>query len=137
MGNRYLIEKYDTDQRMLGGADPATRNKVRMWIHAAEGTFMIHALSITYARWFAPKAFQDQPSEMKEFEKGLAVNVGKDLDWLNGELKGRRFLAGDVSFTYLPTYLAGFVLGNLRWAELHLRICFFFSLSKLKTSGRC
>ena len=95
MESRYLIEKYDTDQRMLGGADPATRNRVRMFIHAAEGTFMPHALAITYARWFAPKSFQDQPEQMKEFEKGLAVNVGKDLDWLNGELKGRKFLAGE------------------------------------------
>jgi glutathione S-transferase len=80
---------------MLGGQDPAIRNKVKTWIHASEGTFMIHALAITYARWFAPKPFQDQPDQMKEFEKGLAINVCKDLDWLDDELKGRKFLAGE------------------------------------------
>jgi len=56
---------------------------------------MPHALAITYTRWFAPKPFQDQPEQMQELEKGLSINVSKDLDWLNNELKGRKFLAGE------------------------------------------
>lgn len=63
----------------MGGKDEAVRNKVRMWIHAAEGTFMVHCLAITYARWFAPESVQ-KSGELKELEKGLAINVGKDLD---------------------------------------------------------
>ncbi|CZR59089.1 related to GTT1-glutathione S-transferase [Phialocephala subalpina] len=90
----YLIEKYDKDGKLMGGKDEAVRNKVRMFIHAAEGTLMVHCLAITYARWFAPESVQ-KSGELKELEKGLAVNVGKDLDWLNSELEGKKFLAGD------------------------------------------
>lgn len=90
-----MIEKYDKSDRLLGGGDPAVRNKVRQFIHAAEGTFMVHCLAITYFRWFAAEAISDE--EKTETEKGIAVNVVKDMDWLEGELrkdKGR-FLVGD------------------------------------------
>jgi glutathione S-transferase len=40
---------------------------------------MVHCLSITYARWFAPESVKTS-GELKELEKGLAINVGKDLD---------------------------------------------------------
>jgi glutathione S-transferase len=39
----------------MGGKDEVMRNRVRMFIHAGEGTFMVHALAITYARWFSPE----------------------------------------------------------------------------------
>jgi glutathione S-transferase len=55
--NRYLIEKYDKENRMMGGNDPVQRNRIRTFIHAAEGTFMLHALAITYARWFSPPIY--------------------------------------------------------------------------------
>lgn len=64
-----------------------------MFIHAAEGTFMVHCLSITYARWFASNSIKET-GELKELEKGLAINVCKDLDWLEKELEERKFLAG-------------------------------------------
>lgn len=89
-----MIEKYDTEGRMLGGQDDDTRNRVRSFIHAAEGTFMVHALAIMYARWFAPPSISS--SDLKQLEEGMAVNVGKDLDWLESELQGRKFLAGDM-----------------------------------------
>ena len=80
----------------MGGSDEKKREKVRAWIHAAEGTFLLHALAITYARWFSPQSVKDS-GELKELEKGLAVNVGKDLDWLESELKAGpgKFLVGD------------------------------------------
>jgi glutathione S-transferase len=39
----------------------------------------------------------DDSGELKELEKGLAINVHKDLDWLQSELKknGGKFLVGD------------------------------------------
>ncbi|KAF8865765.1 hypothetical protein BDZ45DRAFT_720504 [Acephala macrosclerotiorum] len=75
----YLIEKYDKDGKLMGGKDEEKRNKIRMWIHAAEDVY----------------ESVKETGELKELEKGLAVNVGKDLDWLNLELEGKKFLAGD------------------------------------------
>jgi glutathione S-transferase len=91
-GSRYLIEKYDKEGKM-GGKDEALRNRIRTFIHAAEGTFMVHALAITYARWFSPQTTESS-GDLKKLEEGLAINVGKDLDWLNAELEGNRFIAG-------------------------------------------
>jgi len=90
----YLVETYDTNQDLLGGTSIPLRNRIRTFIHAAEGTFMVHALSITYARWFAPEANKSS-GDLKKLEEGCAVNVGKDLDWLEKELEGRRFIAGE------------------------------------------
>jgi glutathione S-transferase len=61
---------------------------------AAEGTFMIHALAILYARWHLPEAAK---SSLPEMERGLSKNVQKDLDWLEEELKtgNEEFLVGD------------------------------------------
>ena len=91
-----MLEKYDKTGQLSGGLDVSdpTRNRVRMFIHAAEGTFLIHALAVTYARWFSPESVKSS-GEIKELEKGLSVNIGKDLDWLESELKGKKFLAGE------------------------------------------
>lgn len=80
----------------MGGTDEVKKNKIRSFIHAAEGTFLVHALAITYARWFAPKAM-DASGDLKELKKELAISVGKDLDWLESELKRSegRFLVSD------------------------------------------
>jgi glutathione S-transferase len=92
----YLVDKYDKQGQLMGGGDEKRQEKIRAWIHAAEGTFLLHALSITYARWFSPKSVQDS-GELTELEKGLAINIGRDLDWLESELKANagRFLVGD------------------------------------------
>ena len=63
-------------------------------MHAAEGVFLIHALPVTYARWFASESVRES-GELRRLEEGFAVNVGRDLDWLENELEGRKFLAGD------------------------------------------
>lgn len=33
--------------------------------------------------------------DLQKMEEGLYVNVVKDLQWLDGELEGRRFLGGE------------------------------------------
>ena len=54
-------------------------------------------------------------------EEGLALNVGKDLDWLSGELEWRRFLVGDnllgynVSVECAVYFREGFVCGEEDW----------------------
>lgn len=91
----YLVEKYDGPGRLNGRAGDQGREKVRMWCHAAEGTFMVHALAVTYARWNASEAMKER-GELKAMEQGLGVNVGRDLDWLERELgAGTGWLVGD------------------------------------------
>lgn len=89
---RYLCEYYDSSDRLLP-KDKATRAKVLRWVHAAEATYALHSLAILYTRWQG--AF-DEPVASK-IEEGMSVNVGKDFDFLEGELSknGTKFLAGD------------------------------------------
>lgn len=90
----YLIEKYDPNRHLLGGSDPLLRNRIRSFIHAAEGTFMPHALAVTYARWNATERMKEN-GDLQRLEEGLYGNVVRDLEWLDGELEGRKFLAGE------------------------------------------
>ncbi|KIX98445.1 uncharacterized protein Z520_05746 [Fonsecaea multimorphosa CBS 102226] len=85
----YLCETYDPQGRLLP-KERRARAKVREWMAAAEGTFMIHALAILYARWRLPKPAAQYLPEM---EKGLARNVHNALNWLEAELAdGRQYL---------------------------------------------
>lgn len=70
--------------------DEAQRVKVREWIHAAEGAFMVHCLPTVYVR-------RIDASAAEKLAPGLAGNVAKDLDWLETELKNGNggYLVGD------------------------------------------
>lgn len=89
---RYLCEKYDTTHRLLPVDQPRRAQALR-WVHAAEGTFMLHALGILYTRWFGEGHSEAQAA----IEGGMAGNVQKDLDWLERELNASKgkFLLGD------------------------------------------
>lgn len=94
----YLIETYDTQHRLMP-ADAAGRAKVREWLHAAEGTFMLHSVAVVYTRWQLPEDLPDRDAVVKGVEGKLSVNVHNDFDWLEGELKaqkarGSRWLVG-------------------------------------------
>ncbi|KAF2758652.1 hypothetical protein EJ05DRAFT_510552 [Pseudovirgaria hyperparasitica] len=54
-GNRYLVETYEKSTRLLP-SDRAHRVNVRVWVSAAEGTFLVHALAILYGSGAAPDA---------------------------------------------------------------------------------
>ncbi|KAI1625326.1 glutathione S-transferase [Exophiala viscosa] len=86
----YICETYDTSCRLLP-KEPAARAKVREWMSAAEGTFMIHGLAILYARWSLPEPAKEYLPEM---EKGLSTNVHNDFDWFESELEGKEYLVG-------------------------------------------
>ena len=76
----YLVQKYDGEGRLMGKGDEQDNAKVLEWVHAAEGTFAIHALAVLYCRWMvSAEAFAAA-------EKALSANVQKDLDWLDAEL---------------------------------------------------
>ena len=89
MPARYFCKHYDDSHRLLP-TDQAQRIKVRAWIHAAEGAFMVHCLPTVYVRRL-------DASAAEKLEPGLAGNVAKDLDWLEAELKkgNGRYLVGD------------------------------------------
>ncbi|KUJ20002.1 thioredoxin-like protein [Mollisia scopiformis] len=116
----YLVEKYDEEGRMGGGGEgERERERVRMWVHAAEGTFMVHCLAVTYARWFATRGMRDSGA-LAELEGGLGVNVGKDLDWLERELEGRRIC---VQFIFARDLTAGRKVGEWKNVERWIREC--------------
>jgi len=58
---------------MMGGRpDEGMRNRIRTYIYAAEATFLLHALAITYARWFSPPSVKD-PGDLEKLGEGLAI----------------------------------------------------------------
>ncbi|KAL1884008.1 hypothetical protein Daus18300_000117 [Diaporthe australafricana] len=98
----YMLETYDTGHNLLPAAaeDPAARAKVREWLYAAEGTFMLHAMAILYARWQLPDTEEIRAGILPGLEEKLAVNVCNSFDWLEGELvaqrnRGSGWLVGD------------------------------------------
>jgi glutathione S-transferase len=52
--------------------DEGMRSGVRTFIYAAEATFLVHALAITYARWFSPPSVKD-PGDLEKLGEGLAI----------------------------------------------------------------
>lgn len=106
----YLCEHYDKSHRLLP-TDEAQRVKVREWIHAAEGAFMVHCLPTVYVRRL-------DASAAEKLGPGLAGNVAKDLDWLEAELKGGNggYLVGD-HVTAADTMVA-FSIQFIFWLKL-------------------
>jgi glutathione S-transferase len=91
----YLCEKYDTQHRLMPAAI-TQRARVREWIAASEGTFMMHAIAIMYARARLPQTHKDAWPEMNKVMSG---NIHNALNWLDGHLKpihekGGKYLVG-------------------------------------------
>lgn len=92
------------------------------WVHAAEGTFALHAISVMYARW------HQKSGDPKETEIGLSKNIQNDLDFMTAELeKGNgKFLFGDeitvadIQMHFSIAFILGRELGTLgkRWERL-------------------
>ena len=61
------------------------------WIHAAEGTYTVHAVPIVMARWY------QQGEEAAKTEELSSANVVKDMDYLEKILvdDGGKFLGGN------------------------------------------
>ncbi|KAF2725993.1 hypothetical protein K431DRAFT_309001 [Polychaeton citri CBS 116435] len=89
-------DKYDQERRLLPPPGNPKRYELLQWVHAAEGTYMVHALAVLYARWF------QKDGDVARTEEGLSGNVVRDLDFLEQEL-GRagegRWLAGRSEFS--------------------------------------
>lgn len=101
--------------------EPAQRIKVREYIHAAEGTFMVHCLPTVYNR-------RTDATMAEKLAAGLEKNVVKDLDWLEAELKAGngRYLVGDhvtaadtmVAFSVQFIFAMRLAPRNSRWAAI-------------------
>ena len=124
LDHRYLAETYDTSHKLLP-KDPPTRAKVREWLHAGEGTFMVHAMAILYARWRLPESAQ---SVLPELEDGLSNNVKNDFKWLEDTLVkykksgdayivGNELTAADVMLGFTVEFLMERKLGVKGWGS--------------------
>jgi glutathione S-transferase len=92
----YLCEKYDQQHRVMP-ADVIQRARVREWMAASEGTFMMHGIAIMYARARLPQNHKDAWPEMNKVMSG---NIHNALNWLDGHLKpihqeGGKYLVGE------------------------------------------
>lgn len=87
----YLLDKYDTLNQLLP-LSPSSRTKCQTYIHAAEGTFLLHGLVPFYISLASASA-------ASELHPQLVEAAGKDMEWLESELEkanGRsRYLVGD------------------------------------------
>lgn len=61
------------------------------WIHAAEATYALHAISILYARW------NQHEGDVAKTEERMSKNVINDFNYLESEIKKNngKFLFGD------------------------------------------
>ncbi|KAM5515536.1 Glutathione S-transferase 1-like protein 2 [Fusarium oxysporum f. sp. phaseoli] len=117
----YLCESYDPLSRLIPH-EVRARVKVREWIEASEGTFLMHALSILYARMGMPKeAVQYVP----ELEARFAPNVRVALQWLEAELEcgpshgqflvGTNLTAADIMMGFSIEVIFTMKVGTERW----------------------
>ncbi|HXW49810.1 MAG TPA: glutathione transferase GstA [Xanthobacteraceae bacterium] len=97
-----VIVQYLADQKPASGLVPPAgsldRYRVQEWLN-----FVASELHKTYGPIFRPTT----PEEYKKISKD---NLGKRLDWLDGQLAGKQYLMGD-RFTVADAYL----FAVLRW----------------------
>ena len=87
----YILDNYDVGHKMMPevGTHSYKRVRVQMFVHAAEGALLLHALAVLYARWQMPQQYRESEEGKKaveEMEGKLGVNVVNDLAWLEREL---------------------------------------------------
>lgn len=93
-----IIESGNIVEYLLEKVGKAPTQEERMWVHYAEGTILLHALSITYSRW----ALTDTSDKdaLRKCEDFMSKNVQNDLDYVEAELAknksdGELFLVGN------------------------------------------
>jgi glutathione S-transferase len=98
-------------------------------VHASEGTFALHGISVMYARW------HQKSGDPKETEIGLSKNIQADLDFMTAELgkSSGKFLFGDqlsvadIQMHFSVAFILQRELGTLgkRWERLekYVRDC--------------
>lgn len=103
----YLCEKYDDAHKFLP-EDEVERARVREWMAASEGTFLMHGIAIMYARARLPEGHREAWPEMN---KVMSVNIHNALNWLDSHLEGvhkeggrylvgKRLTAADINMLF-------------------------------------
>ena len=89
---RYLCDTYDKQNKLLPPLGDPKRYRILQWVHAAEATWALHAISILYVRW------NQKEGDVAKTEAGLSRNVINDMNFLESELKksSGKFLTGDT-----------------------------------------
>lgn len=89
--HRYLCDTYDKSNKLLPPIGDPKRYKALQFVHAAEGTWALHGISILYVRW------NQKDGDVKKTEEGLSKNVIKDMNLLEETLKNSpgKFLFGE------------------------------------------
>lgn len=107
--------------------NPHTRTQVQQWVHAAEGTLMMHGLPVLYVRWFAPESAKESGAVDEMVEK-LSANVQKNLDWVErtldastgGFLVGNSVTAADIMVKFSIDFILARELGTQgkKWPKI-------------------
>lgn len=145
----YIVDNYDVGQRMMPEArtHAYTRSRIQVFVHAAEGSMLLHALAILYFRWQLPeeyKASAEGARAMAETEERMGVNVNNDLAWLEAELGsstggflvGNEVTAADVMMHFSVEFTVERELGVKKGeftqrypkVEAWLQVCVLMSL---------
>lgn len=111
---RYLRGTYDKSHSYLPALGDPRRYDVLQRLHSSEGTFVTHALAITYARWF------QKDGSIQTTEEGLKGNIIKDFDYLEktlissgGEwICGKTFTVADMMMHSSITFILARELGT-------------------------
>lgn len=87
----YILDNYDPGHKMMPEARTHAyqRSQIQVFVHAAEGAVLLHALAVLYFRWQMPEAYKSSSEGKKaveETESKLSVNVHNALAWLEREL---------------------------------------------------
>ena len=90
-----------------------------MWLHAAEGTVLMHAIAILYVRWqFPADLAKEHPEVVEEMVQKLTPNMINDLKWVEktlnengGWLVGGRSTAVDIMMEFSIDFLLERELG--------------------------
>ncbi|BFZ55226.1 hypothetical protein PYCC9005_002266 [Savitreella phatthalungensis] len=80
-----VLESGNIAEYLLEKAGVKVSADERMWVHFSEGTMILHALAITYARWSLTDLPADQPA-LDKCEAFMSQNVVNDLNYVERSL---------------------------------------------------
>ena len=82
---KQILESGNIAEYLLEKAGVKVTADQRMWVHYSEGTLLLHALAITYARWSLTS--ESDREALDKCESFMSVNVQNDLNYVESQLK--------------------------------------------------
>lgn len=82
---RQILESGNIAEYLLEKAGVKVTPDQRMWVHYSEGTLLLHALAITYARWSLTDGDGDRAA-LDKCESFMCNNVQNDLNYVESQL---------------------------------------------------